>query len=145
MIEEESPVRIIDAFIDAIDFKQASFDKSLPAERGRPPYDPADLLKLYIYGYMNRIRTSRKLERECTRNIELMWLMNNLRPSARSIAYFRSDNKKALKQVFRQFVVMKKKKCTRLSEKERIQLRLLKRLMNLFLLFLLQRNKISLT
>ena len=109
MIEEESPVRIIDAFIDAIDFKQASFDKSLPAERGRPPYDPADLLKLYIYGYMNRIRTSRKLERECTRNIELMWLMNNLRPSARSIAYFRSDNKKALKQVFRQFVVMIKK------------------------------------
>ena len=106
MIEEESPVRIIDAFVDAIDIKQAGFDKSLPAERGRPPYDPSDLLKLYIYGYMNRIRTSRKLERECTRNIELMWLMNNLRPSARSIAYFRSDNKKALKQVFRQFVVM---------------------------------------
>jgi len=107
-IEEDNPVRVIEAFVDALDFEKLRFEKARCKETGCRPYHPRDLLKLYMYGYTNRIRTSRKLERECTRNVELMWLLHDLRPSARTIAYFRSDNKKALKLVFRQFIVMTK-------------------------------------
>lgn len=107
-IDEENPVRVIEAFVDTIDLDKAGYTKVRSSDTGCRPYHPGDLLKLYIYGYMNRIRTSRKLERECTRNIELMWLLRDLRPSARTICYFRSDNKKALKHTFRQFIVMTK-------------------------------------
>jgi transposase len=107
-IEEDNPVRIIEAFVDTLDFEKLRFAKVRCKETGCRPYHPGDLLKLYMYGYTNRIRTSRKLERECTRNVELMWLLHDLRPCARTIAYFRSDNKKALKGVFRQFIMMTK-------------------------------------
>lgn len=107
-IEEDNPIRVIEAFIDTLDFEKLRFEKARCKETGCSPYHPGDLLKLYMYGYTNRIRTSRKLERECTRNVELMWLLHDLRPSARTIAYFRSDNKKALKLVFRQFIMMTK-------------------------------------
>jgi transposase len=107
-IEANNPVRVIKAFVESLDIEKLRFEKARCKETGCRPYHPGDLLKLYMYGYINRIRTSRKLERECTRNIELMWLMQDLRPSARTIAYFRSDNKKALKLVFRQFIVLTK-------------------------------------
>jgi transposase len=107
-IQEDNPVRVIEAFVDALDLGKLRFEKVRCRETGCPSYDPGDLLKLYMYGYSNRIRTSRKLERECTRNIEVMWLIHNMRPSARTIAYFRSDNKKALKRVFRQFILLTK-------------------------------------
>jgi len=105
-ISEDNPVRIIEAFVNTLDFDKLSFKKVRTKEKGCRPYHPGDLLKLYIYGYSNRIRTSRKLEWECIRNIELMWLIRNLQPSARTIAYFRSDNKRALKLAFRQFVAL---------------------------------------
>jgi len=107
-IAANNPVRVIKAFVESLDIEKLRFEKARCKETGCRPYHPGDLLKLYMYGYINRIRTSRKLERECTRNIELMWLMQDLRPSSRTIAYFRSDNKKALKLVFRQFIVLTK-------------------------------------
>lgn len=107
-ITNDNPVRIIAAFVESLDVEKLKFVKAKSKEIGCRPYHPGDLLKLYMYGYLNRIRTSRKLERECTRNIELMWLLKDLRPSARTIAYFRSDNKRALKLVFRQFIVLTK-------------------------------------
>jgi transposase len=105
-ITEDNPVRIIEAFVNTLDFEKLQFKKIRTKEIGCRPYHPGDLLKLYIYGYSNRIRTSRKLEWECIRNVELMWLMQNLQPSARTIAYFRSDNKRALKLAFRQFITL---------------------------------------
>ena len=107
-IEANNPVRVIKAFVESLDIEKLRFAKARCKETGCRPYHPGDLLKLYMYGYLNRIRTSRKLERECTRNIELMWLIQDPRPSARTIAYFRCDNKKALKLVFRQFIVLTK-------------------------------------
>jgi transposase len=108
-IDDDNPVKVIDAFVDSLDLKETGFKNSIPLERGCPPYNPGDLLKLYLYGYLNRIRSSRKLEKECTRNIEVIWLLNQLRPKYRTIAYFREHNSKAIKSVFRQFVVMMKK------------------------------------
>lgn len=105
-ISEENMVRFIDAFVDGLDMEELGFDRSAPKETGRPPYDPRDLLKLYIYGYLNRIRTGRTLERECQRNMELMWLMRKLRPDFKTITDFRKDNRKAFKGVFRQFVLV---------------------------------------
>ena len=109
LIGEENPTKVIDAFVDSLNIKEAGFKNSIPAEKGCPPYNPADLLKLYLYGDLNRIRSSRKLEKECTRNIEVIWLLNQLRPKYRTIAYFREHNCKAIKSVFRQFVVMMKR------------------------------------
>jgi transposase len=109
LIGEDNPAKVIDAFVDSLDIKEAGFKNSIPLEKGCPPYNPGDLLKLYLYGYLNRIRSSRKLEKECTRNIEVIWLLNQLRPKYRTIAYFREHNSKAIKSVFRQFVVMMKK------------------------------------
>lgn len=109
LIGEENTAKVIDAFVDSLDIMEAGLKNSIPAEKGCPPYNPADLLKLYIYGYLNRIRSSRKLEKECIRNIEVIWLLNQLRPKYRTIAYFRENNLKAIKSVFRQFVVMMKK------------------------------------
>src|SRR3990170_6179959 len=73
-VDKENPVRFIDAFIDSLNLEKLGFKHALPTERGRPSYNPSDLLKLYVYGYLNQIRSSRKLERECHRNVEVMWL-----------------------------------------------------------------------
>ncbi|HOJ11735.1 MAG TPA: IS1182 family transposase [Clostridiales bacterium] len=103
-ISEENPVRVIDAFVDSLDLDLAGFIRTVPKETGRPPYDPRDLLKLYVYGYFNKIRSSRKLMTECTRNIELFYLLGKLTPDFRTISDFRKDNAKALKKVFSTFV-----------------------------------------
>jgi len=108
MIPKEHPVRIIDLFIETLDLKKLGFQVSLPAAEGRPAYDPKDLLKLYLYGYLNRIRTSRLLERECERNVEVMWLLRGLKPCFRTIAGFRSENPDGLKSLFRYFVQIMK-------------------------------------
>ena len=105
-ISEDNVVRFIDAFVDGLEMEELGFDRSAPKETGRPPYDPRDILKLYIYGYLNRLRTGRTLERECQRNLELMWLMRKLRPDFKTIADFRKDNRKAFRGVFRQFVLV---------------------------------------
>lgn len=102
-IDEENPVRFIDAFVDGLDLKALGFNHSELKETGRPPYNPGDLLKLYVYGYLNHIRTSRKLEREAIRNLEVMWLLKKLRPDDRTISSFRQDNPQALKKVYRSF------------------------------------------
>lgn len=106
MIAEENSVRTIDRFVDGLDLQAIGF-RSM-ASQGRPPYDPSDLLKLYIYGYLNRIRSSRSLELECSRNIELMWLLGNLKPDHNTIARFRKDNPKSIKRVFRHTVSIAK-------------------------------------
>jgi transposase len=102
-ISAENPVRFVDAFVRQLEFGALGFCKAEPEERGRPAYDPRDLLKLYIYGYLNEIRSSRKLERETRRNVELMWLLRGLKPDHKTIARFRQENAPALPQVFRQF------------------------------------------
>lgn len=102
-IGPENPVRIFDAFVNGLDMFQCGFNRAAPSAEGRPPYDPRDLLKLYIYGYCNAVRSSRRLEKEAKRNLELMWLLNKLTPDFRTIADFRKDNRKALKEVFREF------------------------------------------
>ena len=103
-VNDDNPVRVIDAFVDSLDLVSLKFSKSIPADTGCPAYDPSDLLKLYIYGYYNRIRSSRKLMTECGRNVEVMWLMGKLQPDFRTIADFRKENAKSLKLVFREFV-----------------------------------------
>ncbi len=106
MIGSDNSVRAIDTFVDSLDMGQLGF-AALPSQ-GRPPYDPADLLKLYIYGYMNRMRSSRRLELECNRNIELIWLLGDLKPDHNTIARFRKDNPAAIKRVFRATVQVAK-------------------------------------
>ena len=103
-VDKENPVRFIDAFVDSLNLENLGFKHSIPAEVGRPPYNPSDLLKLYIYGYLNQIRSSRKLERECHRNVEVMWLMKKLTPDFKTIADFRRDNVDCVKGVFKEFV-----------------------------------------
>ena len=103
-VAPDSIVRVIDAFVDGLDIEGLGFEKASPARTGRPAYDPRALLKLYIYGYTNRIRSSRRLADECTRNIEVMFLLGALRPDFRTIADFRKDNVEALKGVFSAFV-----------------------------------------
>ena len=102
-VSAENAVRFVEAFVNQLDLGGLGFSKAEPAERGRPAYDPRDLLKLYIYGYVNEIRSSRKLERETIRNVELMWLLRRLRPDHKTIANFRKDNARALPGVFREF------------------------------------------
>lgn len=104
LVGEENPVRVIDIFVDELDISKLEFSQSKPADTGRPPYNPRDLLKLYIYGYFNKIRSSRKLMKECHRNIEIFYLLNRLEPDFRTISDFRKHNSKALKGVFREFV-----------------------------------------
>lgn len=99
-IPEEHEVRLIDAFVNTLNFAQMGF-KFYFIENGRPACHPADLLKIYIYGYLNRIRSSRVLEKECGRNIEMMWLTKGLRPDHNTISNFRRDNPKAIRRVFR--------------------------------------------
>lgn len=103
-IDENNPVRVIDTFIDSLDLKMLDFNKAEISDTGRPPYSPKDLLKLYIYGYFNRIRSSRRLETETKRNIELMWLLNKLTPDHKTISNFRKDNSKGIRNVFHSFV-----------------------------------------
>jgi transposase len=103
-VDEENPVRFIDAFIDSLDLEKLGFKHSVPCDVGRPSYDPSDLLKLYVYGYLNQVRSSRKLERECQRNVEVMWLMKKLAPDFKTIADFRKDNVDCVKGVFKEFV-----------------------------------------
>jgi len=108
MVAQENPVRVIDLFVIRFDFVKLGFNHSLAAGEGRPPYLPADLMKLYLYGYLNRIRSSRKLEKECERNIELIWLIKGLRPRYHTIADFRSKHAVQIKNFFREFVALLK-------------------------------------
>ncbi len=102
----DNVVRFIDAFVDGIDLDAAGFGRVRPKATGRPGYHPADLLKLYIYGYLNRVRSSRRLEIEARRNIEVIWLLRRLTPDFKTIADFRRDNRSAFRQVFREFVAV---------------------------------------
>lgn len=104
LVDETNPVRVIDAFVDHLTMDELKFLRATPANTGRPPYNPKDLLKLYIYGYFNRIRSSRRLMIECGRNIELFYLLNRLTPDFRTISDFRKNNAKAIKHVFKAFV-----------------------------------------
>lgn len=106
MISEDNPVRIFDAFADSLNLEELGFKYANTKATGRKPYNPADMLKLYIYGYFNGIRTSRKLETECKRNIELMWLIQELKPDYRTIADFRKDNISLLKNIFKHFSLL---------------------------------------
>ena len=104
LIGEDNAVRVIDAFVDSLDLKLLGFVRIEPQGTGRPPYHPGDLLKLYLYGYMYRIRSCRRLERECHTNIEVLWLLNRLAPDFKTIANFRVDNRRALLRVCAAFV-----------------------------------------
>lgn len=108
-VAADNPVRFIDAFVDDLDLGGAGFMRSRPKATGRPGYDPADMLKLYLYGYLNRVRSSRRLAAEATRNLELIWLLRGIEPDFRTIADFRRDNRAAFKAVFRAFVVLCRK------------------------------------
>jgi len=102
-VTENNPVRVIDAFVDSLNMKELGFKRAVNNTTGRPSYDPRDILKLYIYGYLNGIRSSRKLMRESRRNIELFYLINRLEPDFRTIADFRKDNATAIRKVFSAF------------------------------------------
>ena len=108
-IGPDNPIRFVNAFVGQLDMQGAGFFRVAPNETGRPGYHPADLLKLYIYGYLNRVRSSRRLEAETRRNLEVMWLLRGLTPDFKTIADFRKDNRDAFKFVFRQFVLLCRK------------------------------------
>src|SRR5216117_2337082 len=108
-VGEENPVRVIEVFIDELDLAALGFAGMTPAATGRPAYNPATLLKIYLYGYLNRLQSSRRLEREARRNIELMWLTGRLAPDFKTIADFRKDNGAAIQSVCRQFVELCRK------------------------------------
>jgi transposase len=103
-VEENNAVRVIDAFVDALDLAELGFEGVEPAETGRPSYHPSALLKLYIYGYLNRVQSSRRLEREAGRNVEMMWLLGRLVPDHKTVADFRKDNGRAIRRVCARFV-----------------------------------------
>lgn len=105
-VKADSPVRVIDAFVAGLDVVELGFNRAIPASTGRPTYDPRDLLKLYIYGYFNEVRSSRRLERECRRNVEAMWLLRRLAPDFKTIADFRRDNSTAIVGACRAFVML---------------------------------------
>ena len=105
-VAEDNLVRAVDAFVDGLDLGKLGFGRVAPLERGRPCYHPATLLKIYIYGYLNQVPSSRRLERECQRNIELIWLTGHLAPDFKTIADFRKDNGKAIGEVCRSFVAV---------------------------------------
>jgi transposase len=102
----DNPVRFIDAFVDELDLAAAGFVRVEPKSTGRPGYAPTDPLKLYIYGYLNRVRSSRRLEMESNRNIEVIWLLRLLKPDFEAIADFRCHNRAAFRSVFREFVLL---------------------------------------
>ena len=105
-IDEDNPVRVIDVFVDGLDLADLGFVGVDPEATGRPSYHPSVLLKLYIYGYLNRVQSSRRLEREAGRNIEVMWLLSRLVPDHKTIADFRKDNGAAIRKVCAQFVAL---------------------------------------
>src|SRR3954466_1016006 len=105
-VDPDNPVRFIDAFVDGLDLTAAGFVGVEPKATGRPGDAPADLLKLYIYGYLNRVRPSRRREAKTCRNIEVIWLLRHLKPDFKTIADFRRDNRAAFRPVFRQFVLL---------------------------------------
>src|SRR5690349_10120011 len=105
-VGHDNPVRFIDAFVDGLDLAAAGFIRQTPKSTGRLGYAPADLLKLYIYGYLNRVRSSRRLEAETHRNVEVIWLLRHLKPDFKTIADLRRDNRQAFRSVFRQFVLL---------------------------------------
>ena len=104
LIPAEHPVRVVDAFVDSLDLAALRFSKVVPAATGCPPYHPGDLLKLYVYGYLNQVRSSRRLERESRRNVEVLWLLNRLSPDFKTIADFRKDNRQAIVGTCRAFI-----------------------------------------
>lgn len=108
-VTAEAPVRFIDAYVDGLDLAKLGFSRCQPKVTGRPAYHPGDLLKLYLYGYLHRIRSSRRLEAEATRNLELIWLLRGLRPDFKTIADFRKDNRAVFKGVFREFNLLCRK------------------------------------
>jgi transposase len=108
-IADSNPVRFIEAFVVSLDLVQLGFARATPAATGRPAYNPADLLKLYIYRYLNRVRSSRMLEREAGRNVEVMWLLSKLMPDFKTIADFHKDTFAAIKAVCREFTLLCKK------------------------------------
>jgi transposase len=110
-VTEDNPVRVVDVFVDNLDLAALGFDRATAQATGRPGYHPATLLKIYIYGYLNRVQSSRRLEREAQRNIELMWLTGRLAPDFKTIADFRKDNGPAIRKACREFVVL----CRRLN------------------------------
>jgi len=107
-VSEENPVRAIDAYVGLLNWSELGFADTRKSSRsdGQKAYHPTLLLKIYLYGYLNRVRSSRALERECGRNIELMWLTEGLNPTYKTIADFRKNNPKALKEVFKEFVLL---------------------------------------
>lgn len=108
-VKENAPVRFVDAFVEGLDLLALGFARVKPAETGRPPYDPRDLLKLYVYGYLQRVRSSRRLEAEGTRNLEVIWLLRGVRPDFKTVADFRKDNRACFKGVFREFNLLCRK------------------------------------
>lgn len=104
LIPDDHLVRVIDLYVDSLDLDALGFERARPAATGRPGYHPADMLRLYLYGYLQQIRSSRRLERECQRNIELMWLLNRLTPDFKTIAEFRRKHPRAFRQLCRHFV-----------------------------------------
>jgi transposase len=108
-VGEDHPVRVIEAFAAGLDLEALGFARSQPAETGRRPYDPRDLLQLYLWGYLNRVTSSRRLQKECGRNLELFWLLRLLQPDFRTISDFRKANAAPIKRVFREFVLLCRK------------------------------------
>ena len=105
-IHEDSTVRVIDIFVDELDLRKLGFERADPASTGRPGYNPATLLKIYVYGYLNRVQSSRRLETEAQRNLELIWLTGRLAPDFKTIADFRRDNGEAIRKVCKEFVLL---------------------------------------
>ena len=105
-VTDDNPVRVIDVFVGELDLTKLGFEGMTPQATGRPGYHPSTLLKIYLYGYLNRIQSSRRLERETQRNVELMWLTGRLMPDFKTIANFRKDNGPAIRGVCRQFIVL---------------------------------------
>lgn len=108
-ISEDNPVRFIDEYVNTLDLKEFGFTYTTPKDTGRKPYSPFDMLKLYIYGFLKNVRSSRRLEAETQRNIEVMWLLKKLTPDFKTISDFRKDNKKNIKKVHREFIILCKK------------------------------------
>ena len=104
-ISADNPVRFLDAFVETLDIKALGFKNATLKDTGRPPYHPGDLLRPYIHGYLNRIPSSRMMERETHRNVEVMWLLRRLRPDFKTIADFRKDNREAIRHVCREFTL----------------------------------------
>ena len=108
-VSEDNPVRVIDLFVSQLELDKMGFSGTEPSDTGRPSYHPSTLLKLYIYGYLNRVQSSRRLERESQRNVEVMWLIGRLSPDHKTISDFRKNNGNAIKKVCKEFVVLCRK------------------------------------